>query len=150
MHSAAAGAAAAVPMTWRWKLQTGAAADLTPSMHWPAPIQSSDIERDRGPVLVTVAYQVKPEDQAAFLEAVTTLGDARKRDGAFDWGTYEDVAQPGRFVETFALDSWIDHLRQHERVTNSDREQQEIVNRFQVGDRPKATHLVAPQTPHAD
>ncbi len=44
------------------------------------------------------------------------------RDGAYDWGVYEDVAKPGRFVETFSLDSWIDHLRQHERVTHSDRE----------------------------
>jgi predicted MFS family arabinose efflux permease len=139
---AAAGALAAIWLTWRFKLQTGAAADLTPSMHWPAPIQSSDVERDRGPVLVTVAYQVEPVEQAAFIEAVTRLGSARMRDGAYDWGIYEDVAKPGRFVETFSLDSWIDHLRQHERVTNADREQQEIVNRFQLGDRPEVTHLV--------
>jgi predicted MFS family arabinose efflux permease len=141
---AALGAAAAIPLTWRWKLQTGAAADLTPSMHWPAPIRSSDVERDRGPVLVTVAYQIKPEDQASFLEAINTLGYARRRDGGYDWGIYEDVARPGRFVETFSLDSWSDHLRQHERVTNADRAQQEIVNRFQVGDPPIVTHLVAP------
>jgi hypothetical protein len=35
---AAAGAVAAVPLTWRWKLQTGTEVDLSPSMHWPAPI----------------------------------------------------------------------------------------------------------------
>jgi MFS family permease len=140
---AAAGAIAAVPLTWRWKLQTGAEADLTPSMHWPAPIASSDVGRDRGPVLVAVSYQIRPEDQAAFLEAVAKLGHARRRDGGYDWGIYEDVAHPGRFVETFSLDSWIDHLRQHERVTTADREQQEIVNRFQVGDPPLVTHLVA-------
>jgi predicted MFS family arabinose efflux permease len=33
---AAAGAVAAVPLTWRWKLQTGTEVDLSPSMHWPA------------------------------------------------------------------------------------------------------------------
>src|SRR5215470_5325390 len=35
---AAAGALAIIPLTWRWHLQTGANVDLTPSMHWPAPI----------------------------------------------------------------------------------------------------------------
>ena len=40
----------------RWKLQTGANLDLTPSMKWPAPITTHEIERDRGPVLVTTQY----------------------------------------------------------------------------------------------
>jgi hypothetical protein len=56
------------------------------------------------------------------------------------------VAHPGRFVETFSLDSWIDHLRQHERVTHADREQQEIVNRFQVSGAPEVTHLVGAES----
>ena len=43
-----------IPLLWRWKLQTGAGLDLTPSMHWPEPMISRDIEQDRGPVLVTV------------------------------------------------------------------------------------------------
>ena len=54
---AAAGLLVSIPLTWRWKLQTGAAADLTPSMHWPAPVVSSEVEADRGPVLVTVEYR---------------------------------------------------------------------------------------------
>jgi Transmembrane secretion effector len=41
------------------------------------------------------------------------------------------------------LDSWIEHLRQHERVTHADRELQERVNRFQVDGVPKVTHLIA-------
>src|ERR1700730_5441799 len=40
---AAAGAIMAIPLTWRWKLQTAAGIDLTPSMHWPAPITVQDI-----------------------------------------------------------------------------------------------------------
>jgi len=35
---AAIGALVAIPATWRWKLQTGAGIDLSPSMHWPAPL----------------------------------------------------------------------------------------------------------------
>ena len=41
------------------------------------------------------------------------------------------------------LESWLDHLRQHERVTHADREQQELVNRFQIEGAPKVTHLIA-------
>ena len=51
---AALGAVVAIPLTWRWKLQTDLGVDLTPSMHWPAPLTAQDIEQDRGPVLVTV------------------------------------------------------------------------------------------------
>ncbi len=45
---AAAGAIIAIPVTRAWKLQTGAMDDLSPSMHWPAPITTSAIEPDRG------------------------------------------------------------------------------------------------------
>ncbi len=60
---AAVGALSAIPFTWRWKLQTVAGADLTPSMHWPAPIISREAERDVGPVLATVDYRVEPRNR---------------------------------------------------------------------------------------
>jgi MFS family permease len=141
---AASGALLAIPATWRWKLQTGAEVDLAPSMHWPVPVLSREVEPDRGPVLVTVEYQIRLEDRAEFLDAIAKLAFERRRDGAFDWGIFEDLAQDGRFVETFMLDSWIEHLRQHERVTQADRKSQALVHRFQVGGAPKVTHLIAP------
>ena len=141
--AAAAGALLAIPLLWRWKLQTGAAVDLAPSMHWPEPVLSSDIEADRGPVLVTVEYRIRSDDRDAFLDAVAKLANERRRDGAFDWDVFEDAAQEGRFVETFLLDSWIEHLRQHERVTHADRVLQEAVNGFQAEGTPQVTHLVS-------
>jgi MFS family permease len=140
---AAAGIVVAIPLTWRWKLQTGAGVDLTPSMHWPTPITAQEIEHDRGPVLVTVEYRIRPQDRAAFLEAIEQLGYERRRDGAFRWGVFEDAADEGRIVETFLVASWMDHLRQHERVTNADRVVQEAVDRFQLNGEPKVTHLIA-------
>ena len=140
---AAAGAIAAIPLTWRWKLQTGAGIDLTPSMHWPAPITAQDIARDRGPVLVMVEYRIRPQDREAFLEAVARLERERRRDGAYAWGVFEDAAEEGRIVETFLIESWLEHLRQHERVTNADRLMQEAVHRFQMAGEPKVTHFIA-------
>jgi hypothetical protein len=86
---------ASVPLLRHWKLQTAAGLDLAPSMHWPAPLLSHDIEPDRGPVLVTVEYTVAAVNRAAFLAAMAKLGSERRRDGAFDWGIYEDAGKEG-------------------------------------------------------
>jgi hypothetical protein len=67
---AAVGALGAIPLTWRWKLQTGAGLDLTPSMHWPAPVLAQGVEPDRGPVLVTIEYKIDPKNREPFLAAL--------------------------------------------------------------------------------
>jgi quinol monooxygenase YgiN len=143
---AAMGAVAAIPLTARWRVQTGAGVDFSPSMLWPAPITLRTVDNDRGPVLVTVEYQIDPKNREPFLRALAQYATERPRDGAYDWGVFEDPAQEGRFVETFRSDSWLDHLRQHQRVTNADRVRQDAVRQFQVGDGPKTTHLVGAQT----
>jgi hypothetical protein len=56
---------------------------------------------------------------------------------------FEDTAEQGRILETFLVESWLEHLRQHERVTNADRILQEVVGRFQTEGTPKITHFVA-------
>jgi predicted MFS family arabinose efflux permease len=137
-----------VPLTWRWKLQTGAAVDFSPSMHWPAPCTVRDVEADRGPVLVTVEYRIDPKEREPFLAAVHKLARQRRRDGAYAWGVFEDTGVEGRFVETFLVESWLEHLRQHERVTNADRVIEEAVHRFNCRGAPTVTHLVAAEFPN--
>ena len=56
-----------------------------------------------------------------FLRAIGTLAHERRRDGAYAWDIFEDTAAKGVFVETFRVESWVEHLRQHERVTHADR-----------------------------
>jgi MFS family permease len=142
---AAAGAAIGIPLTWRWKLQTGAKVDFSPSMHWPDPVTTHAIEADRGPVLVTVEYRIDPKNRIAFLHALGKNSRERRRDGAYDWGIFEDPADEGRFIETFLTDSWLEHLRQHRRVTKADRISEQAVRRFQIGAGPKTTHLISAQ-----
>ena len=134
---------ASVPLLRRWRLQTAAGLDLAPSMHWPAPVLSEDVEPDRGPVLVTLEYIVAPTERAAFLTAMAKLASERRRDGAYDWGIYEDAAQEGTFVETFHVDSWLEHMRQHQRVTNADRVLQDAVHSFHAQGTPAVRHLIA-------
>jgi len=139
---AAAGILLAIPATWRWKLHSGAGLDLTPSMHWPAPVVVGQIAHDRGPVLVTVEYRVLPERRKEFLAAIKTLGRERRRDGAYRWGVFADSADHDRYLETFLMESWVEHLRQHERVTNSDRVLQERIRHMLHGPL-TVTHFIA-------
>jgi hypothetical protein len=114
-------------------------------MHWPAPVVAGAVEPDRGPVMVTVEYRIDPKNAAAFLEALHTLADARRRDGAFAWGVFEDVAFPGRYLEYFLEASWLEHLRHHERTTEADHVVQDLVLGYHQGeDGPRVSHFLAP------
>ncbi|MGB6489053.1 MAG: MFS transporter [Steroidobacteraceae bacterium] len=140
--AASAVAALAIPLTWKWKLQTGAGVDFTPSQHWPGPITTHEIEQDRGPVMTTVEYRIDPANRVRFLKALYRYSRAKRRDGAYDWRLFEDPAEDGKFVETFMTDSWLEHLRLHARVTKADRLQEAIVQRLLIGNSFKATHLI--------
>jgi MFS family permease len=140
--AAAAGALLAIPLTWRWKLQTGEGVDFTPALHWPMPITTEQVEGDRGPVLVTTEYRIEVKDRARFLRALFRLSRERRRDGAYDWKAFEDPAVPGRFVEIFLTDSWLEHLRHHARITKADRISEEALRLCVRGAPPKTTHLI--------
>ncbi len=119
--------------------------DISPWIHWKLPAESSGAPADitDGPVLVTVDYEVAPGQQQEFLRAIRSYGRIRRRDGAYRWGIYRDLEKPNRFLETFLTASWGEHLRQHERATQADRETEERVNNAVVRP-PKVTHLISP------
>ena len=89
---------------------------------------------------------LRPQDREAFLEAIAKLEPERRRDGAYRWGVFEDAADEGRMLETFLVESWMEHLRQHERVTNADRLVQDAVHRLSLAGAPKVTHFIAADT----
>lgn len=143
LFCAAAALVLVIPLTWRFKLQVGASMDLSPSMHWPQPIVEVDIEQDSGPVMITLEYFVNPDDKHAFYVAATSLKEQRYRDGAYSWGLFEDTAKPGRYIEYFLVESWLEHLRQHERVTHADADVQDIVLSYHQGPKPVVEHYIA-------
>ena len=120
----------------RWPLEGLAKLDLTPTLHWAAPVVVGDVDRDEGPVLVTIEYTIDPVHADEFLRAAHALHALRRRDGAVSWGIYRDAEDPRRYVETFVAPSWIEHLRHHERVTAADREIEALTRGFQVADVP--------------
>ena len=110
-------------------------------MHWPAPIVTHEIEHDRGPVLVMVEYRIDPQNRDAFLAALDKVANERRRDGAYAWCVFEDTGEEGRMVETFLVESWLEHLRQHERVTHADRAQEDAARRFDLRGNPNRPAL---------
>jgi predicted MFS family arabinose efflux permease len=141
---ASADALAVIPILARWQLQTGAAVDLTPSLHWPAPVLSGEAEVDRGPVQIVIEYRIAPEDRETFLATIRELSSERLRDGAYDWDIFEDAAERGRMIETFLVSSWLEHQRQHHRVTSADQDVQARLLQFHKGASPPIVqHLIA-------
>jgi len=142
---AATGLVVAVGLSWRWRISGFEQVNLTPSMHWPAPVVHDAVTHDRGPVLVTIHYDVRADQAGKFLDAIRLLGAHRRRDGAFAWGVYEDTERQNHFIESFHIESWLEHLRQHERVTDADRELQSEIRALLMADTaPTVAHYVAP------
>jgi MFS family permease len=139
---AAAGAALAALLTRGFRLGSTGQADVTPSGHWPQPLLGAEVESERGPVLVTIEYQVPEASRAAFLALLRELGRSRRRDGALQWGLAEDTAQPGSCMEYFIAASWLEHLRQHERVTGEEQRLQQAVRALLLpGTQPLVRHF---------
>ncbi len=141
---AGAGTIATTALGWFFKLPD-ATVDLTPWVRWrvPAMLNQDASAADSGPILVTVEYNVEPEQEAAFLQALHKYERIRRRDGAYQWGIFRDIESPTRYLETFLVDSWAEHLRQHERSTSADREVAEWVQRLVRGT-PMVRHLAYP------
>ncbi len=147
LMAAAGGAVVAGVFSLRFRLSAAMAKDTAPSKHWPQPTVSGDIDSGKGPTLVTVEYRIAQAARDEFLHHVYLLGEARRRDGAVQWGVVEDTAEPGCFLEYFLVGSWMEHLRQHERVTNEEKRLQELLRALHRGERPPVVRHFATASP---
>ena len=144
LYIAAGGAFLGLVATWRRKLQTAAALDLSPAMHWRSPVFVQRVDDDQGPVLVTVEYRIDPKDRVPFLAAMQEVGRERKRDGAFAGNVFEDSAAAGRVVEIFLIQSLLELRHLRARVTEADRAVEQEAHRYLL-EPPKVTFLVSPK-----
>jgi MFS family permease len=128
----------------RFKLTCDEDLDLTPSAYWPEPKVQVELEARTGPVLITVEYEIDPSDAEVFTQAARISGEMKRRAGAFYWNLFRDTGDPSRFVETFIVDSWDEHLRQHGRLTHADQQVEDRVRGFHRGAAsPKTSHLIS-------
>ena len=147
-------------ITWPYKLSGGEEVDLRPSDNGripetrktkgpesrkkPVPIavvgskfiiyhEHHRLELQEKPLLVTVEYNVKPDQGSAFMKALSALKTIRLRDGAIRWNLLHNMTDPHQYVESFIVESWVEYLRQVERLTVSDQEVLDRVHAFNDG-----------------
>lgn len=118
-------------------------ADLSPWNHWRLPVVIKEVESEvhQGPVLVAIRYSVVREHEAEFVDAIHAYGRIRRRDGAYRWGIYRDTEVADHYMEIFLVNSWAEHLRQHERQTQADGELERRLHRYVAGE-PEVRHLI--------
>ncbi len=129
-------------LSWGWKLQTSATADLTPALHWNKPAFADQMRGQHGPILITVEYLIDLKDREPFLELMQEIGRERRRDGAFAWNVFEDPSKSGRVVETALLQSYLEFEYARARITKADQLMQEQALAF-LKEPPKVEFLIA-------
>jgi MFS family permease len=113
----------------RWPLTWDREFDLT-MLPGDAPDVALNPAPTDGPVLVTVNYRVPLSKLDEFSELITYLEGHRRRTGSYQWGLFRDLSDSERFVETFLVSSWAEHLRQHHRRTVRSEEQMQRIRPF--------------------
>ena len=78
------------------------------------------------PVMVSIQYGVRADKRAEFVAAMQAVREMRRRNGAYFWQLFHDSQDLTRYVEVFMDESWLEHLRQHERTSIADRD---VLNR---------------------
>jgi MFS family permease len=125
--------------TFIFPLHRGDSLDLRPAADWPEPNITGELDIEKGPTFVTVEYRIDPLNAEEFVRAMGDMRRIRRRDGAVRWALFVDASDPARFLEEFVVESWLEHLRQHERITVSDRQLQEQIRLLHTA--PEAPHV---------
>jgi MFS family permease len=110
--------------------------DFTPQA-LALPLEAAQaVADDDGPVMVTVEYLINPARMGEFTEVMQRTRRARLRQGALSWGLFRDAAQPGRVIEYFVDENWIEHQRRLERFSAFDAKLREERQTFHIGSEP--------------
>jgi len=119
--------------------------DLSP--HHDPPHSETTIPLDAGPIMIQLEFHIPEASKASFIEAMQDVRRLRLRDGAMRWALFEEPvpSEDGhlKFMESYLSSSMGEHIRQHHRNTNADREILAHAFRLDPSGRPRARHLVA-------
>jgi len=142
LAAAAIGLLMAAPWFARGRIGMAESADSGETGEGPAPHYADDVPNDAGPVMVTIEYDVRPDARDQFIAEMRELGRLRRRDGAFAWECSFDIRSRSLAIEAFQIESWLEHLRQHDRQGVQFRRLQERV-RALCDSPPRARHFVS-------
>ncbi len=124
----------------RYALPPLEALNLDPLSRWREPKVAVDIEPRSGPVIVTIEYIIAEEDVVAFLGAMAERRRIRRRDGARHWALLRDLTNAELWIERYDSPTWVEYVRQNQRVTQADAEIGERVRALHKGPVPPVVH----------
>jgi MFS family permease len=138
----------ALAITRRYRVVSGEHLDLSPLKEWTLNPLAERPAMEEGPVMIAIDYRINPQQSAEFITAMSPMKAIRRKYGAVRWLLFRDVANPGHYRESFIVQSWLEHIRQHERFTVSDIAVLEYVNRFNLeGTKRQVEHFIAEVVP---
>jgi len=146
---AALGAVLGLAAGLRWHLADSEKQALRP-WHVSVPRLLIEPRLQEGPVIVQVEYCVDPQQAEDFLRAMHEVRSMRERDGAFGWFVACDPANEERHVEAFMAESWLDYLRQLDRMTNADHAIEDHARSFHQGSAPPSVTPIIAEHPNWD
>jgi MFS family permease len=124
----------------RYQLPPLEALNLDPLSRWREPKVAVDIEPRSGPVIVTIEWLIREEDVVEFLKAMAERRRIRRRDGARHWTLLRDLTDPELWVERYDTPTWVEYVRQAQRVTLADADIGERVRALHKGPNPPVVH----------
>jgi MFS family permease len=124
----------------RYELPPLEALNLDPLSRWREPKVAVDIEPRSGPVIVTIEWLIREEDVVEFLKAMAERRRIRRRDGARHWTLLRDLTDPELWIERYDSPTWVEYVRQAQRVTQADAEISDRVRALHKGPNPPVVH----------
>jgi MFS family permease len=115
--------------------------DRTPLAYWGPAAVALEPDLHAGPIVVSIEYEVSPDQEADFRTAMDAMRRSRLRSGGSRWSLYRVGERPNLFVEQFQVPTWREHQRQHDgRLTGEDQAIEDAAFTYIVGT-PRARHL---------
>ena len=114
---------------------------------WKEPETALPIEQRSGPVVVTIEYRIDENDVLDFLTAMSDRKRIRRRDGARNWSLLRDLAEPDLWIERYQSPTWLEYVRQNQRITEADAAVWDRIRNLHRGmDKPRVRRMIERQT----
>ena len=141
---AAAALLLTVLLAFQYSLRNGPGVDCSLALEWPDPIFAQEVPKENAPVLVAVEYEIDISRIPEFRARMAQLEIFRRRNGALQSGLFADPQMPGKCLEDYLVESWLEYQKLHQRVTVSDQQLHDEIWALHIGiDPPRVTHFFA-------
>ncbi|QFU16465.1 MFS transporter [Microvirga thermotolerans] len=144
---AAAALVAGAALGLRFALPEMKSLNLDPLDRWTEPEIALKILPRSGPIVITIEWVIRESDVKPFLAIMAERKRIRRRDGARHWTLLRDLENPEIWIERYHSPTWLDYVRQNQRMTQADAAVLERLRALHKGpERPRVRRMIERQT----